>query len=167
MTCAANASLISTRSMSLIDMPARARARWLAATGPYPMISGERAVTPVATTRARGRTPSAWALRSLMITRAAAPSLSGQALPGVTVPSGRNTGLRLAIASTVTPARGPSSLSTTRPSGNVTGTISRAKKPSAIAFSARFCDRQPNSSCSWRPTPFSSARFSAVWPIAM
>jgi hypothetical protein len=67
----------------------------------------------------------------------------------------------------VTPARGPSSFSTTVPSGNVTGVISRAKKPSAIAFSALFCDRTPNASMSSRETPENSATFSAVCPIAM
>jgi hypothetical protein len=45
--------------------------------------------------------------------------------------------------------------------------ISRAQKPAAMAFSARFCDRTPNSSISSRLTPLSRARFSAVWPIAM
>ena len=102
-----------------------------------------------------------------MTTTAAAPSLSGQALPAVTVPSGRNTGLSAAIPSTVTPGRGPSSRDTTVPSGAVTGVISRSKNPLAMAFSARFCERAPNSSCSCRLTPFSWATFSAVWPIAM
>ena len=76
-----------------------------------------------------------------MITTAAAPSLSGQQLPAVIRPSGRKTGLSPATASSVTPGRGPSSVDTTVPSGRVTGVISRAQKPSAIAFSARF----------WRP----------------
>jgi len=67
----------------------------------------------------------------------------------------------------VTPARGPSSVLTTVPSGSVTGVISRAKKPLAIAFSARFCERTPKWSMSSRVTPLSRARFSAVCPIAM
>jgi hypothetical protein len=67
----------------------------------------------------------------------------------------------------VVPARGPSSRLTTVPSGRVTGVISRSKKPLAIAFSARFCERTPNSSCSAREIPRDVARFSAVWPIAM
>ncbi len=71
------------------------------------------------------------------------------------------------MPSYVTPARGPSSVLTTVPSGVVTGVISRAQKPSLIAFSARFCDRTPNSSSSWRESPRSLATFSAVWPIAM
>ena len=98
-TCAANASLISTRSMSPIVMPARAKARCDASTGPSPMISGDSAVTPVATMRASGISPSSAARASLMITTAAAPSLSGQQLPAVTRPSGRNTGLSCDTAS--------------------------------------------------------------------
>ena len=67
----------------------------------------------------------------------------------------------------MTPARGPSSVLTTVPSGSVTGVISRAKKPLAIDFSARFCERTPKWSMSSRLTSLSSATFSAVWPIAM
>ena len=96
MTCAANASLISTRSTSSIVMPARAKAWRLASIGPRPMISGFNADSPDDTIRASGRMPSSAALVSLITTTAAAPSLSGQALPAVTVPSGRNTGLSCA-----------------------------------------------------------------------
>lgn len=53
------------------------------------------------------------------------------------------------------------------PSGVVTGVISRAQKPFLMASSARFCERTPNSSMSWRVTPLRRARFSAVCPIAM
>ena len=53
------------------------------------------------------------------------------------------------------------------PDGVVTGVISLAQKPSAIAFSARFWLRTPNSSSSWRDRPRSLATFSAVWPMAM
>ena len=60
--------------------------------------------------RASGVMPSSFALVSLITTTAAAPSLSGHALPAVTSPSGRNTGLSVASFSTVVPARGPSSL---------------------------------------------------------
>ena len=76
------------------------------------MISGDRPVTPVETTRASGVRPSSLALVSDMTTTAAAPSLSAQQLPAVTTPSGRNTGLRSLTASSVTPARGPSSSQT-------------------------------------------------------
>jgi hypothetical protein len=101
-----------------------------------------------------------------MTTTAAAPSLSGQALPAVTRPSGRNTGFSAEMPSIVVPARGPSSLLTTVPSGVVTGVISRSQKPFAMACSARFWLRTANSSISARETSFSRARFSAVWPIA-
>jgi hypothetical protein len=67
----------------------------------------------------------------------------------------------------VTPGRGPSSVSTVEPSGKVTGVMSLAQKPSAMAFSARFWLRTPNSSCSSRDMPMSCCTFSAVWPIAM
>ena len=63
----------------------------------------------MATMRASGVRPSSSALVSLMTSTAAAPSLSGQALPAVTVPSGLNTGFRSARPSTVVPGRGPSS----------------------------------------------------------
>ena len=61
--------------------------------------------------------PSSLALVSLITITAAAPSLSGHALPAVTLPSGRNTGFSSASFSTVVPARGPSSFVTTVPSG--------------------------------------------------
>jgi hypothetical protein len=102
-----------------------------------------------------------------MTTTAAAPSLRAQQLPAVTTPSGRNTGSSWETASRVTPARGPSSRETSVPSGVVTGVISRAQKPSLIAFSARFWDLTPNSSSSSRLSPRSRATFSAVCPIAM
>ena len=148
-------------------IPARASACLDASTGPSPMISGDSADTPVDTIRASGVMPRSAALRSLMITTAAAPSLSGQQLPAVTVPSGRNTGCSVATFSSVVPARGPSSAVTTVPSGRVSGVMSRCQKPLASAFSARFCDRTPNSSCACRVMPRNCATFSAVWPIAM
>ena len=64
-----------------------------------PMISGDIAVTPVATIRASGVRPSSRALVSDMMTTAAAPSFSGQQLPAVTVPSGRNTGASVEVFS--------------------------------------------------------------------
>ena len=104
------------------------------------MISGLSPVTPLATMRANGVMPSSRALVSLMTITAAAPSLSGQALPAVTVPPSRNTGLRPASPSRVVPGRGPSSLVTTSPLGVVTGMISRSKKPASWAATARVWD---------------------------
>ena len=51
--------------------------------------------------------PSSAAFVSLMMMTAAAPSLSAQQLPAVTVPSGRNDGLSDATFSSVVPGRGP------------------------------------------------------------
>ena len=131
------------------------------------MISGLSPVTPLATMRASGVMPSSLALVSLITTTAAAPSLSGQALPAVTVPPSRKTGLRLASPSSVVPGRGPSSLVTTVPSGEVTGMISRSKKPFSCDATARVCERRANSSISSRLTFSNSATFSAVCPMAM
>src|SRR5680860_1648468 len=105
MTCEANASFISTRSMSSMVIPARAKACLDAPTGPRPMISGETAVTPVDTIRASGVSPSSAALVSDMTTTAAAPSFRGQQLPAVTVPSGRNTGASWATSVSYTHLR--------------------------------------------------------------
>ena len=49
--------------------------------------------------RANGVRPSSLALSSLITITAAAPSFSGHALPAVTVPFGRNTGLSWLIFS--------------------------------------------------------------------
>ena len=117
---------------------ARARVCLMASTGPRPMISGLRPVTPLATTRARGVMPSSRARVSLITTTAAAPSLSGQALPAVMVPPSRKTGM-----------------------------ISRSKKPDSWAATARFWDSRANSSWASRLTCLNSATFSAVWPMAM
>ena len=110
---------------------------------------------------------SSAALVSLITITAAAPSFSGQQLPAVTVPSGRNTGCSAATFSSVVPGRGPSSADTTVPSGSVAGVMSRCQNPSASAFSAWFCDRTPNSSCRCLVMPRNCATFSAVSPMAM
>ena len=57
------------------------------------MISGFSPDTPDEMMRASGVRPSAFAFSALITMTAAAPSLSGQALPAVMVPSGRKTGL--------------------------------------------------------------------------
>ena len=109
MTWAAKASLISTMSTSSMVISARLSACLEASIGPRPMNSGSSAETPVETIRASGVMPSSLALRSDMTTTAAAPSLSGQALPAVTVPSSRKAGFSVASTSRVVPGRGPSS----------------------------------------------------------
>ena len=131
------------------------------------MISGRIAATEEATIRARGFRPSSAARSSDITSTAAAPSLSGQALPAVTVPSGRKAGLSSASFSTVVPGRGPSSRVTSVPSGVVTGTISRSKWPLSRASTARFCEVAAHSSWASRLTLQRSATFSAVMPIGM
>jgi len=153
--------------MSSSVNPAFRSAAGIASTGASPMISGDRAVTAVDTIRASGVRPRSLALTSLITTRAAAPSLSAQAFPAVTVPSGRNTGCSWLTLSMVTPGRGPSSRETTVPSGRVAGVISRAQKPEAICASARFWLRTAKASCSSRDIPSSCCTFSAVCPMAM
>ena len=102
-----------------------------------------------------------------MTMTAAAPSLSGQAFPAVTVPPSRKTGLRLDSPSSVVLGRGQSSLVTTVPSASVTGMISRSKNPFSCDAAARVWERRANSSISSRLTFSDSATFSAVCPMAM
>ena len=118
--------------------------------------------------RARGARPSDSARSADITSTAAAPSLSGQALPAVTVPfSGSNTGFRAASFSSVVVGRGPSSLVSTPPSGSATGTISRSKCPDSCAATARICDSSAHSSWASRETLQRAATFSAVRPIGM
>ena len=117
-TWAANASLISTWSMSSIVRPARAsawRRRLDRAEAHDLRVQRRHARRHDAGQRRDARAPTARV--SDITTTAAAPSLSGQALPAVTLPSGRNTGCSVASFSTVVPARGPSSSVTTAPDG--------------------------------------------------
>ena len=90
-------------------MPALASARLTASTGPMPKNCGSTASTPVAVMRASGSAPSSSSPSSSTSSSAAAPSESCDALPAVTVPSGRNDGLSDASDSAVTPSRMPSS----------------------------------------------------------
>ena len=82
-------------------------------------------------------------------------------------PSGLNAVGSSASRSSVVPARGQSSLSTTVPSSFVTGVISRSKKPAAWAATARSWLSFANASWSSRLTLNRSATFSAVMPIGM
>ena len=77
------------------------------------MTSGRIPATVEAMMRAFGLRPSAAAFSSDMTSTAAAPSLSGHALPAVTVPPSLNTGFSDASFSSVVPGRGPSSFVTT------------------------------------------------------
>ena len=77
-----------------------------------PMYAGSTPATPIETIRARGSAPIASARSPEVMTRQAAPSLSVDALPAVTLPPSRNAGRSFASFSSEVSARGPSSIST-------------------------------------------------------
>ena len=74
-TTDANASLISTRSMSSIDMPARSNTFAVAGIGAVNINRGSAPASEKFTNRARGVKPNAAAFSSLMINNADAPSV--------------------------------------------------------------------------------------------
>ena len=78
--------MISTRSMSSIDMPARASTFRVAGIGAVSIIRGSSPASEKLTNRARGVRPSWLARSSLMISSAAAPSVICDELPAVTRP---------------------------------------------------------------------------------
>ena len=118
--------------------------------------------------RASGVLPSLAASDAFISTTAAAPSLMPEALAAVTVPSLSKAGRSLARPSSVTPAFGYSSVSTTisplRPL-MVTGAISSLNLPAFMAASALFCEATANSSCCARVICYCLATFSAVVPM--
>ena len=85
----------------------------------------------------------------------------------MTLPPSRKAGSSEASFSSVELARGPSSLATSLPSGSLTGTISRSKKPSSCDCTASSWERWAYLSMSERLTSYFSATFSAVSPIWM
>eukprot|EP01137_Pigoraptor_chileana_P003279 Opistho-2@43240 len=166
--CAANASLISTRSISEILSPALWRAPVMAATGPMPMILGSHPLTCHETRRARGLRPCCLMAASDAITMAPAPSLMPEALPAVTTPSFLKTGGSLPRDSRVVWGRACSSV--LKSSGpflplSSIGAISALNRPSASALAHRCWLWSAYPSTSARLILYFSARFSAV--IAM
>lgn len=109
MACEAKASLISIKSRSAGDHPARCRQRLEAGTGPMPMYFGSTPAEAKALMRASGLSPSSFAFFAEHRTTTAAPSLMPEALAAVTVPFLSNAGLSPFIPSTVAPWRGNSS----------------------------------------------------------
>ena len=111
-------------------MPARLSACSAAPTGAMPYNGGSTAATAFDAMRARGVRPSASHAVSDASRRAAAPSLSGDAFPAETVPSGRKAGRRRASASIEVSGRMDSS----RSNGAAgTATTSSAKRPASHA----------------------------------
>ncbi len=95
--------------MSAIESPVFFSRRRIAGTGPTPMIEGSTpAVTNVRNAPSDFR-PSASALSLVISSAAAAPSDSGELLPGVTEPLTANEGFSCASASAVVSPRTSSS----------------------------------------------------------
>src|SRR5450755_3854649 len=118
--------------------------------------------------RARTGAPSSSARPADMTTTAAAASLTPEALPAVTVPSGLNAGLSFENVSSDASSRTCSStLNSTVPLRVLTsiGTTSSSNRPASRAAWARRWDSSANSSCASREIPCESATFSAVTPI--
>ena len=112
--------------------------------------------------------PSAFARSSLMSSTAAPPSVSGDALPAVTVPYLRsNTGLSFASCSRLVSLRMPLSDVSVRSyfGGMYAGAISAVSRPSFVPAAAFMCDASASSSCAARAMWFSFAIFSADCPI--
>src|SRR5690606_14929507 len=140
----ANASLISKRSMSSIEIPALSAASRIAISGVYARYGASHADCPYERMVASGVAPRSVAHASSATITAAAPSLTPGALPAVTVPCGENAGFSFASASRLVSRRGPSSVSIVTTCFfcmTLTGTISSAMRPSSIAARARWCER--------------------------
>jgi hypothetical protein len=115
-----------------------------------------------------GLMPSAFAFSSDISSTAAAPSVSGEALPAVIVPYLRSkTGRSFAIASSVESPRMRLSVSTmlSNDGGTTTVITSSLKRPLAVAAAARWWLCSANLSCASRVMPFSLAIFSADSPM--
>jgi hypothetical protein len=145
--------------------PVSASTLRVAGAGPMPMMRGGTPAVAMPMTRARGVRPWRAAAPSLASSSAQAPSLTPDALPAVTLPSGRTTPLSLASASSEV-SRGCSSRATTVGSPFfctiVTGTISASKTPDCCAATAFCCDASAMRSCAARSMRKSVATFSAV-----
>ena len=118
--------------------------------------------------RAIGFTPVSFTILPLISTRQAAPSLSPQEFPAVTVPSGFTMGFNLLRISIVVAGLGNSSVSKIKDfffSLTSTGTISSLKYPASMAAAARLWLSTEKRSCSSRLIPNRSATFSAVFGI--
>ena len=164
--CAAKASLSSMTSICSIVRPVRASTFLLAGEGPKPMMRGARPAVAMPSTRARFFKPKRSAAAAEASKIAQAPSLTPEALPAVTLPSGRTTPFSLASISMVVSGRGCSSVSTIFGSpffcASTTGTISWANTPAAWAAAQRCWLRTAKASWSARLTANCSATFSAV-----
>ena len=138
----ANASLISHRSMSSTESPARSSAFLLEGTGPYDMMAGSKPTMPHDTIRASASSPSDEARDADFRTKAAAPSTIPEALAAVTRLSGPNAvGKPARMASFESRTTWSSSadvmMRSPRREGITTSTISSAHRPEAMLSAVR------------------------------
>ena len=140
-TCDAKASLSSITSKSAILNLWRPMSLATAGTAPMPITRGATPALAAPMMRANGLRAYFSTDFSEAISKAAAPSLTPEELPAVTVPSLRKSVGNFASFSTVVPARGCSSFATNEVSpffcGTGTAMISSAKRPLSCALTAR------------------------------
>ena len=163
----AKASLISHRSTSCTLQPVLASSFCTAPTGAVANQLGAWAWVLWPTMRASGWAPSGLAVLARARTRAAAPSLMDELLAAVMVPSFLKAGLRLGILSSLT-LPGPSSTDTTVSPARVltvTGVISLAKAPDAVAALARSTLAMAKASCCSRVKLYLAAQSSPKVPL--
>ena len=109
--------------------------------------------------RPSGSTPSSAAISREPTNVAIAPSLIGEELPAVTVPSLVNAGFNAASFAAVVSGRIDSSRVT-----DSTGNTYPSCRPLSHAAAARSCERSAHSSCASREMPSSAATASAQAP---
>src|SRR5476649_1056864 len=167
--CAAKASLISIRSRSCADQPARCRHSREAGTGPMPMMVGSSPADAYPRITASGRKPSAAARCALITSTAAAPSLSPDALPAVTLPAlskaGRNPASTSALVLRLTNSSAAKTTGSPFFCAMENGRISSANRPASCAAAAFCCEASASASCRSRVMPYCFATFSAVIPM--
>ena len=168
MVTAANASLISKRSIWSLVIPSFARVSSMALAGAVVNHSGAPAAPPYPTMRAKGSSLCSLRPRSLARTRALAPSLMLEAVAAVIVPSFEKAGLRLANFDG-SPLSGPSSSLTAIGSpflwATGTASISDSNSPSFCAAIARRKLSLAYWSCCSRVRPYLCAHRSPQLPI--
>ncbi len=140
---------------------------WIAPIGAVVNHSGSCALVAWATMRAIGFRPRLLASSALITTVAAAPSEMLDELAAVTVPSLLKAGFSVGILATSDLPGCSSVANSTSPLrvATLTGTISSANAPEAIAACARLTDSVANASCSSRVKPYLAAVASAKMPI--
>mmetsp|Transcript_17262 Transcript_17262/g.35464 ORF Transcript_17262/g.35464 Transcript_17262/m.35464 type:complete len:200 (+) Transcript_17262:342-941(+) len=173
--CAANASLISTRSTSFSSdkSPARFRACRIAGTGPIPITVGSQPTMPYPANRHSGVRLCSLTAFSEATMMLPAPSLMPLALAAVTTPSFRSkTAGSFARLSRVASGRGCSSVSMILVvplflPGTSTGAISAPKSPFSFAAAQPCWLLKAWASHSSLVMEYCLARFSAVIPIGV